>query len=93
MLGDALGGATPLARDHDARVDRLLAVAHRALRPGGTIIARLDNPFGLRYLAGVRDDETGSFFAGIEGLRREAGSQWDLRTAAHAFELVAQHQD
>ncbi|SDX52824.1 SAM-dependent methyltransferase [Eubacterium barkeri] len=39
----------------------------KLLKPQGKILMAIENKFGLKYWAGVREDHTGVFFDGIEG--------------------------
>ena len=49
-------------------VDRLLAIALRALRPGGVLVLAIENQLGLKYLAGVPEDHLGKPMYGINDL-------------------------
>lgn len=39
----------------------------RMLKPGGKILMAIENKYGLKYWAGVREDHTGKYFEGLEG--------------------------
>lgn len=55
---------------------QLLKDLKQLLKDNGTIICAVNNPFGLRYIAGAPDDITGQYFEGITGFpnaKRETG--------------------
>lgn len=40
------------------------------LKPGGKLLIAIENKYGLKYWAGMKEDHTGIMFDGIEGYRR-----------------------
>lgn len=51
----------------------LLEKVSRHLAPGGKIIVAIENKYGLKYLAGCKEDHTGTYFEGIEGYTNSQG--------------------
>ena len=44
-----------------------LKIIRKHLRPGGKLIAAIENRLGMKYFAGCAEDHSGRFFEGIEG--------------------------
>lgn len=51
----------------------LLRKVSSHLAPNGKIIVAIENKYGLKYLAGCKEDHTGRYFEGIEGYTNSAG--------------------
>lgn len=51
----------------------LLKKIEKHLAPGGKIIVAIENKYGLKYLAGCKEDHTGIYFEGIEGYTNSQG--------------------
>jgi len=63
---DGLVDYQSIAPDYES-CKQLLQDMKPLLKEGGTIICATNNPFGMRYLAGYPDENTGYFFEGLSG--------------------------
>lgn len=51
----------------------LIKKVERHLAPGGKLIIAIENKYGLKYLAGCKEDHTGKYFEGFEGYTNSSG--------------------
>ncbi|MCR5107560.1 MAG: class I SAM-dependent methyltransferase [Lachnospiraceae bacterium] len=51
----------------------MLKRIQRHLKPGGKLLIAIENKYGLKYIAGCKEDHTGLFYEGIEGYTRTDG--------------------
>lgn len=58
---------SPKFFEGDDPIGSCLAVARKALRPGGILLLAIENQLGFKYFAGATEDHLGDHYAGVEG--------------------------